>query len=488
MAFGFTPNYAADLYLDNLTGPQFIVVAVDIAKKLEWDIRYTSETGLIALSSAKKFKWKARITIRVADGVAHIKSESIGNEMMDWGKNKRIVDRFSNSFYDVRYTFSPEELTQKYEELKPGLIPPEQDVLSRPPATTKENIGNFFSIFVPRKGYFITPILVDINIGIYLLMVFSGVNAFLPDNQSLVNWGANFRPVTLEGGWWRLLTNCFLHIGLIHLLLNMYALLYIGLLLEPHLGKLRFATAYLLTGILASLTSLSWHDLTISAGASGAIFGMYGVFLAMLTTNLIEKTTRKALLTSIAVFIGFNLFYGMKGGIDSAAHIGGLISGIIMGYLFYPGLKKPDNAGLLYSTLGAVSFCTIAISFIVYHKIPNDIATYDKKMASFAKMEKRALSVYKLRGDSPKEKWLSAIKDTGIYYWNENIRLLEEVKKLQLPDTWKVRTETLIDYCNTRIASYNYLYRRIERNGEGIDSLDYYNGQLTTLLDSLKVQ
>jgi rhomboid protease GluP len=110
-------------------------------------------------------------------------------------------------------------------------------------------------------------------------------------------------------------------------------LLYIGLLLEPYLGKTRFLTAYLISGIAASMTSLWWNDLTISAGASGAIFGMYGVFLALLSTNLLDKSVKKVLFTSIAVFAGYNILNGLKSnsGIDNAAHIGGLISGLIIG-------------------------------------------------------------------------------------------------------------------------------------------------------------
>jgi rhomboid protease GluP len=172
-------------------------------------------------------------------------------------------------------------------------------------------------------------------------MLISGVHILLPENQDLLNWGANFRPMTLEGQWWRLFTACFLHIGILHLLLNMYALLYVGLLLEPYLGKTRFLAAYLISGIAASMTSLWWHDFTISAGASGAIFGMYGVFLALLTTNLLDKSVKKALLTSIAVFVGYNILNGLQpnSGIDNAAHIGGLISGLIIGYAFVPSLR-----------------------------------------------------------------------------------------------------------------------------------------------------
>jgi rhomboid protease GluP len=168
------------------------------------------------------------------------------------------------------------------------------------------------------------------------------------------------------------------------------------LLLEPRLGTTRFVGAYILTGIAASITSLWWHDLTISAGASGAIFGMYGVFLAMLTTNLIEKSARKALLTSIGVFVLYNLVNGLKGGIDNAAHIGGLASGLIVGYAFYPSLKQPEAKRLQYSSLSLIAILILASSFFVFKQIPNDIGKYDQKMKSFGNMENMALAVYRL--------------------------------------------------------------------------------------------
>src|SRR5690606_34795589 len=325
-------------------------------------------------------------------------------------------------------------------------------------------IKDFFSIFKPTQGFFITPILLDLNILIFILMAISGVNIMLPDNESLLNWGANFRPMTLEGEWWRLITNCFLHIGIFHLLMNMYALLYIGILLEPHLGRTRFISAYLLTGMTASIASLWWHDLTISAGASGAIFGMYGVFLAMLTTNLIEKTARKSLLTSIAVFVGYNLIYGLKGGIDNAAHIGGLLGGLIIGYALIPRLKKPDENKLKFGTIGLLTILILVSSFAVYKKLPNDIGTYDAKIKEFVSMEAMALEIYNLPPNTPNDKILYGIKDRGIYYWNENIKLLDSFKDLDLPLEIRTKNRLLKEYCELRIKSYELLYKAISED------------------------
>ena len=133
------------------------------------------------------------------------------------------------------------------------------------------------------------------------------------------------------------------------------------------------------------------HEMTLSAGASGAIFGMYGVFLAMLTTNLIEKSTRKPLLTSIAIFVGYNLMYGMKGGIDNAAHIGGLVSGIIIGYSFYPGLTKSENRKLEFALPAILIIALLVFSSWEYRRIPNDMIEYQRGMKKFAWMERKAL-------------------------------------------------------------------------------------------------
>ena len=340
MAFGLSPKFEQEIHLDSLTQQEFLVIAIETAKKLEWNLSYTSESGLLAYTSFSMMSYGEEIKITVSGKDVKLKSECTGSQMFDYGRNRGNIESFISTYDSIKTTFTKEDLAIKYNTLKETFASKEEDVLNKNPLSTKEKITGFFSIFKPTEGYFITPILINLNIGVFILMVIMGVNFFLPDNNDLLKWGANFRPATLNGEWWRLFTCCFLHIGIIHLLLNMYALLYIGVLLESILGKTRFLVAYLVTGISASLASLMWYDLTISAGASGAIFGMYGVFLAMLTTNLIEKSARRTLITSIAVFVGYNLLNGAKGGVDNAAHIGGLISGLIVGYIYYPGLKN----------------------------------------------------------------------------------------------------------------------------------------------------
>ncbi|QHL88491.1 rhomboid family intramembrane serine protease [Nibribacter ruber] len=189
--------------------------------------------------------------------------------------------------------------------------------------------------FLPFEGFQVTPILMYLNVLVFVAMVAAGLGFISFEALDLLSWGANYRPAVQEGDYWRLLTSVFLHGGIMHLFMNMYALLFIGLFLEPLLGRNRYVLLYLICGVAASLASMWWYEAQVSVGASGAIFGLYGFYLALLTTKVFPKDFKTSFLTSIGLFIGFNLLYGLTGGIDNAAHIGGLVTGFVLGYGYY---------------------------------------------------------------------------------------------------------------------------------------------------------
>ena len=120
----------------------------------------------------------------------------------------------------------------------------------KPDKVAQEELKDFFEFLKPREDYFITPILIYANIGLYLVMTVMGLGFISFKGQDLLQWGANYGPLTKGGEWWRLLTSTFLHGGLMHLGANMYGLLFVGIFLEPLLGKTKYLTAYLLTVFL----------------------------------------------------------------------------------------------------------------------------------------------------------------------------------------------------------------------------------------------
>ncbi|WP_343524113.1 rhomboid family intramembrane serine protease [Pedobacter sp.] len=489
MAIGITPKHREEIPLHELTPLQFLTIASQAATRLNWTIHYQSASGFIAQSTTSVINSGSEIKLVIDGQTATISSESTGGEMIDFNKNKKNVRAFLDAFAIAQSEISPEELSIKSQELYDSFDLTAADLLKIPPESAGQKVKNFFSLFIPKKDFFFTPILVDLNILIFIIMVICGADFISPSSEILINWGANFRPLISIGQYWRLITNCFLHIGILHLLFNMYALLYVGVLLEPMLGKSKFIAAYLLTGIGASLASTWWHEQTISAGASGAIFGLYGVFLALLATDLIEKETRKELLTSIGIFVVYNLAYGMKGGIDNAAHIGGLISGLVMGYAFTPSLKNPEKP-----SLGAISIATLCIvmlfsSFGVIKSIPNteSLTEYDTRFKRFRILETMALDVYSLKADTKKEDALYEIRDRGIYYWNENISLLDSLDQLNLPPMVRERDKVLKEYCNLRIKAYELMYKAVDENSHKYDAdIAKINKQIESVLESFE--
>lgn len=188
---------------------------------------------------------------------------------------------------------------------------------------------------IPRDEHFITSIIIDLNLIVFILMVLAGVDIMSPNGKELLQWGANLRSATTDGEWWRLFTSMFVHGGLIHLSCNIYGLVLAGLFVEPIFGRKNYLIIYIISGLLGSIASILWYNATISVGASGAIFGLYGAILGLLLTNAIPKTGKKLILSLIGFFVVINLLMGLTGGVDNAAHIGGLVSGTIIGLILY---------------------------------------------------------------------------------------------------------------------------------------------------------
>ena len=180
-----------------------------------------------------------------------------------------------------------------------------------------------------------TTVLVGLNALVFAAMAVSGISPLDPTGQQLVNWGANWGPLTLGAQWWRLLSNTFLHIGLLHILFNMWCLWDLGALAESLYGAPTFIAVYLLAGIGGSLVSVWWHPLTVSAGASGAIFGIAGALIGSLYLGefSLPSGAIRGTLRSVVVFVGYNLAFGIVGNIDNAAHIGGFLTGLALGAL-----------------------------------------------------------------------------------------------------------------------------------------------------------
>jgi rhomboid protease GluP len=155
------------------------------------------------------------------------------------------------------------------------------------------------------------------------------------DTRVLVFLGANVPPLVWAGQWWRLFASLFIHIGVIHLLLNGYALYQLGTMFEVLMGSGRMLGVYLASGLGGALASLFFMRGDLSAGASGAIFGLLGALVGFLMRRRDRLNPGgKQLLSSLLLWAGINVVFGLTNPmIDNAGHAGGAVTGLVLGLM-----------------------------------------------------------------------------------------------------------------------------------------------------------
>ena len=188
-----------------------------------------------------------------------------------------------------------------------------------------------------------TIILAAINVIVFFVLSLRGMTE---NGMFLLEHGAMYVPKVIEDREiYRLFTSMFLHFGFQHLMNNMITLAVIGWNLELEIGKFRFLLIYILSGLGGNLLS-AFYDIwtaeyAVSAGASGAIFGVIGALLYIVMRNKgrIRDISGKGVLFMIVI----SLYYGItSGGVDNMAHIGGLVTGFVLSVLLY---RKADRKG-----------------------------------------------------------------------------------------------------------------------------------------------
>ena len=211
-------------------------------------------------------------------------------------------------------------------------------------------------IFTKKKPV-ITYALIIINVLVFIAMYIFGKGS--EDTLTLLLFGANYPVLVRAGDYYRLITSAFLHIGLLHLICNNYALYVIGSQLESFLGKAKFLIIYLVSAICGSLMSMLFSD-GISAGASGAIFGLLGSLLYFGYNYRVYLGT--VLKSQIIPLIILNLIIGfVTPGIDNAAHIGGLLGGL--GMTMALGIKYKTST---FEKVNGKIIMTIYVGFLIF--------------------------------------------------------------------------------------------------------------------------
>lgn len=229
---------------------------------------------------------------------------------------------------------------------------------------SRRECGPFHDALRARTPFaLVTPAIVALNVIVFVPMMFG--RGALADPETLVAWGANFGPRTTNGEWWRLVASLFIHTGLLPLLVNLAALLQLGLILERVVGRLAFVAVYVAAGIFAGLLSVAGHPMTVSAGASGAVAGLYGLLFTCCVWDRFRPSpvpmpfvAVKRLAPAAALFLVYNT---LDGSIGMRAEFLALVAGFVSGLVLTSGVgdRRPERR-----LLGAVTAAMIALAIV----------------------------------------------------------------------------------------------------------------------------
>lgn len=331
-------------------------------------------------------------------------------------------------------------------------------------------LGTVRALALPSAGYQATPALAWVNIAVFGVMALAGVSVLSPSAQTLFDWGGVVRAeVVQEGEYWRIITSCFVHAGIIHLLMNMYGLIMVGALLEPIIGWKRILLSYVLTGAVGALASIAVNDNVVSVGASGAIFGLYGAFSALLFTDYFPKEARLRLAQSMGIFLAMNIFVGIKseGEIDMAGHIGGFVSGLFLGGIYYFSIRDPDNEKRRNVTTILAVVVSSVIAFALFNSASTSMETSKAELESWKKaLDNVGLEENRAVSNETSGQYLLAAQS-----YRQMAKLLNDMLLLDVPLVLRQRTELLIEYSGTQATL-------LEHKGSVRDNGDTTHAQL----------
>jgi rhomboid protease GluP len=319
---------------------------------------------------------------------------------------------------------------------------------------------------------YVTAAIVAINVAVFLAMTVTGVSAFAPEVPELLAWGANFGPRTLDGEAWRLVTSTFVHIGFLHVALNMAVLWKVGRILELMVGNVCFLAVYAAGGLGGAIASVVWQPWATSAGASGAVFGLLGAVLvfAMLHRNEMPTSIRRQLTSYGVGFFVLNVPFGLfVPHIDHAAHLGGFLGGALAGLLVarpFDGDVRARRAAQGLATI--VLTVALAGTYVALATPPPDIFAI---LASSEIPERECMArhneVFEANhaGKISDEEFARAIHEEVLPRWHAMRVEYEKLQGVDAPEhVDPVRLDRVLEYFQLREKSWQQLVEALRES------------------------
>jgi membrane associated rhomboid family serine protease/antitoxin component YwqK of YwqJK toxin-antitoxin module len=317
-----------------------------------------------------------------------------------------------------------------------------------------------------------TYFLIGINVIVFAWLAFQQQSLTMntsADVLAILEAGANLNPYTLGGEPWRIITSMFLHFGVVHLLVNMYGLYVLGTVLEPALGTTRFLLVYFFCGIAAGIASLIFNLYVPSAGASGAIFGLFGYRLgAEFIGSFHDRQKLLNVLINFVIFVAINGYISTQVNVDMAGHIGGCLAGLLLAIFHF-------KLGWVKQKKHLAAFVFLLASTLLV--LPKDQLRYYQIFQRVLSVEDHTNELYK------KIETNGVLKDSLLTILPEWDSIESSLNALpRVPFQLEADTAILRDYMQLRRQETYYRIKQIERESYVYyDSLEIVNEKFRSL-------
>lgn len=323
-----------------------------------------------------------------------------------------------------------------------------------------------------RNNYVSTFVLIGLNVIVFAWLAIQQGNLMMKssaDVLAVLHAGANLNPFTLGGEPWRIISSMFLHIGIVHLLVNIFSLYFLGSILESRLGMTRFLLLYFFCGIAAGIASLIFNVFTISAGASGALFGLYGYLLGTeLIGSYADRQRLLAVLINFFIFVAVSAFFTTLFAVDLAGHVGGCVAGLGLSLVHYKFQWLAESRNL---ALGL-----ILLSLLLF-LLPKDQLYYYRIFHRVLQTEKQTNRIFRDSNDDVQ------IKDslvTLVPRWDSIYVAIHQLR--HVPEKITNDTATLSAYVQLRKKDAEYRIALMELESYVyMDSLEIVNAKMDSL-------
>jgi rhomboid protease GluP len=310
----------------------------------------------------------------------------------------------------------------------------------------------------------VTGTLIAVNILLWIFMVVRGVHWLDPNGDSLKLWQANFGPLTTRGEGWRLITACFIHAGIVQLLVNQWALWQYGRWLERFFGHLGFALLYLITGFASSLVAVRWQPTLVLAGSTGPIAGLIGALGAFYwrVPRVVPKPALNQLRAGTFVFLAYNIGVEMyRERLDAAGFLSGLAVGFVGGLILsqpFVDHHRPRRWNR-NSLLAALGLFVVLLAAFLPPVLPDAAVEFDEIQQAKHDVLKSFQKAYDdLREDRiDTTRFIDAMGRDVLPPWRVAERRLEEIDKRNVAGPAGEIIKLTLESMKTREQGWNLL-------------------------------